>query len=169
MRARAFVGRRLGIVLLSLAVPAATTAQTGSGTAAPAAATRVSMADAVRLALEHNHQLRAQRLNVDISKADEITAALKPNPVVTSTNASFPVFSPSQLTWDNIANNQSFVESLSYLFERGGKREKRTLVAQDTTSVAARTAIGFRAAVDLSDAPGVHQRPPGEIVARSRA
>ncbi len=41
------------------------------------------MADAVRLALERNHQLRAQRLNVDLSKADEITAALKPNPVLT--------------------------------------------------------------------------------------
>ena len=92
------------------------------------------MADAVRLALEHNHQLRAQRLNVDISKADEITAALKPNPVLTSTNENFPVFSPSQLfSWDNFVNNQNFVESLSYLFERGGKREKRTLVAQDTT------------------------------------
>src|SRR6202035_5600544 len=96
--------------------------------------------DAVRLALAHNHLLLAQRLNVDIVKADEITAALKPNPVVTSTNASFPVFSPSQLTLNNIANNQSFVESLSYLFERGGKRNNRTLVARDTTDVAAKTA-----------------------------
>ena len=91
------------------------------------------MADAVRLALERNHQLRAQRLNVDLSKADEITAALKPNPDFTSTNELFPVFTPSQLTWDNFVNNQNFVESVSYLFERGGKREKRTEVARDTT------------------------------------
>ena len=99
------------------------------------------MADAVRLALERNHQLRAQRLNVDLSKADEITAALKPNPVLTSTNENFPVFSPSDLfSRDNFVNNQNFVESVSYLFERGGKREKRTQVARDTTSVAAQTA-----------------------------
>jgi cobalt-zinc-cadmium efflux system outer membrane protein len=138
MHAKAFVGRQLGIGLLSLAVPAGMTAQGGSQPAPPGAATRVSMDDAVRLAIEHNHQLRANRLNVDISKADEITAGLKPNLVVTSNNADFPMFSPSQLTWDNFANNQSFVESLSYLFERGGKREKRTLVAEDTTNVAAR-------------------------------
>jgi len=99
------------------------------------------MADAVQLALEHNHQLRAQRLNVDLSKADEITAALKPNPVLTSTNENFPVFSPSQMTWDNFANNQNFVQSVTYLFERGGKRKNRTLVAQDTTTVAAHGAV----------------------------
>jgi Outer membrane protein len=116
-----------------LAVPATAAAQT------PAA--RVTMPDAVRLALEHNHQLASQRLNVDASKADEITASLKPNPVFTSVNENFPVFSPSQLTLSTFANNQNYVESLSYLFERGGKREKRTLVARDTTEVAAKTAV----------------------------
>ena len=140
MRSTASIGPRLAMVLLSVAAPATAMAQGGVGAAAAASpATHVSMADAVRLALEHNHQLRAQRLTVDLSKADEITAALKPNPVLTSTNASFPVFSPSQLTWNNITTNQSFVESLGYLFERGGKREKRAQVAQDTTSVAVRT------------------------------
>jgi len=106
----------------------------------PVPSSQISMDDAVRLALERNHQLRAQRLNVDLAKADEITAALKPNPNFLSTNELFPVFNPSQLTWDNFVNNQNFVESVTYLFERGGKREKRTQVAQDTTNVAARTA-----------------------------
>ena len=133
MRAWSLVGRRVGAVLVWLAVPAAAAAQT------PAA--RLSMPDAVRLALEHNHQLASQRLNVDVSKADEITAALKPNPVFTSVNENFPVFSPSQLTLNNVANNQNYVESLSYLFERGGKREKRTLVARDTTEVVAKTTV----------------------------
>ena len=136
MRAWSLVGRRVGAMLLWLAVPATAAAQTP---AAPAA--RVSMADAVRMALEHNHQLASQRLNVDISRADEITAALKPNPVFSSVNSSFPVFSPSQLTFSNAAHNQNYVESLSYLFERGGKRDKRTLVARDTTDVVAKTAV----------------------------
>lgn len=136
MRARFLLGRLGGAVLVCGVIPAGVAAQT------PAPAARVSMADAVRLALEHNHQLRAQRLNVDVSKADEITAALKPNPVLTSTNENFPLFAPSQLfSADNFLNNQNFVESLTYLFERGSKREKRTLVAQDTTAVAGRLAV----------------------------
>ena len=135
MRAGSTVGRLVGATLLSLSVPAAASAQAAGG-----AAVRLAMADAVRLALVHNHQLIAQRLNIDISKADEITAGLKPNPVVTSVNENFPVFSPGDLTLDNFANNQNFVQSLSYLFERGGKRDKRSLVARDTTTVAANTA-----------------------------
>ena len=144
MRAWSLVGRWVGAGVVCLAVPAAgaaqtPAAQTPAGQSSPA--TRVSLADAVRLAVEHNHQLRAQRLNVDLSKADEITAALKPNPVFTSTNENFPVFSPNQLfSWENFANNQNYIEALSYVFERGGKREKRTLVAQDTTTVAGHTA-----------------------------
>jgi len=138
MRAPLFLERPTAAIFMGLAM--ATTAAAQPPAPPPAPSARVSMGDAVRLALEHNHQLRAQRLNVDISKADEITAALKPNPVLTSTNQGFPIFAPSQLGWDSLANNQTFTESLSYLFERGGKREKRTLVAQDTTTVAARTA-----------------------------
>jgi outer membrane protein, heavy metal efflux system len=131
--------RCAGAVLVAIAAPAALAA----GQTPPAAASSsVAMADAVRLALERNHQLRAQRLNVDLSKADEITAALKPNPTLVSTNENFPIFAPGDLfSRDNFLNNQNFVESLSYLFERGGKREKRTQVARDTTTVAAQTAV----------------------------
>jgi outer membrane protein, heavy metal efflux system len=142
MRVWSLVGRCVGVSAVCLAVPAAAAQTPATQTPVQTApATRVSMADAVRLAVEHNHQLRAQRLNVEIARADEITAALKPNPVLTSTNENFPIFSPSQLfSFDNFANNQNYVEALSYLFERGGKREKRALVAQDTTTVAAHTA-----------------------------
>ncbi len=140
MPAWSFVGR--GALFVSLAVPVAVAAQTPAAPPPPAPVARISMAEAVRLAVEHNHQLRAQRLNVDLSKADEITAALKPNPVFTSTNENFPVFAPNQLfNSDNFENNQNFVESLTYLFERGGKRRNRTIVAQDTTDVAAKTAF----------------------------
>ncbi|HEX4346956.1 MAG TPA: TolC family protein [Vicinamibacterales bacterium] len=145
MRAWSIVGPFAGAALVALAWPVTVSAQAAAA-AQPAAAAQVppaahlNMASAVSLALAHNHQLIATRLSVDISKADEITAHLKPNPVATSTNENFPVFSPSQLTLDNIANNQNYVESVGYLFERGGKREKRTLVAQDTTTVATHTA-----------------------------
>jgi cobalt-zinc-cadmium efflux system outer membrane protein len=143
MRAWSFLRRCAGAGLIAIAAPAVVAGQAIPAPAAPtpAASARIAMTDAVRLALERNHQLRAQRLNVDLSKADEVTAALKPNPVLTSTNENFPIFSPSDLfSRDNFANNLNFVESVSYLFERGGKREKRTQVARDTTSVASQTA-----------------------------
>ncbi len=140
MRAGTFFGAGLAVVVISLVTPATAMTQVAPAAAAPPAATHVSMDDAVRLALEHNHQLRADRLGIEAARADEITAALKPNPVFTSTNADFPVFTPSQLTWNNIVNNQTFVQSFTYLYERGGKRDKRTIVAQDTTSLAGLTA-----------------------------
>jgi cobalt-zinc-cadmium efflux system outer membrane protein len=140
MRAWSTVGRRVGVALLALGVPVTASAQAaGSPPPQSPPIVRLGMADAVRLALTHNHQIIAQRMNIDISKADEVTAALKPNPTFTSVNENFPVFTPSNLTLDNAINNQNYVESLSYLFERGGKRDKRTQVAKDTTDVAANT------------------------------
>ena len=93
MRAWSCIGRCVGAALIGAAVPAG--AQTPARTPAPPSS-RIALADAVRLAVEHNHQLRAQRLNVDLSKADEVTAALKPNPVLVSTNENFPIFSPER-------------------------------------------------------------------------
>jgi len=93
------------------------------------------MEQAIRLALEHNQALRAQRLNVDQAKAGQITAALKPNPVYTMTNEDFPIFTPKDLTFANLRDNQEFLQSVSFLYERGGKRAKRIQVAQDTTAV----------------------------------
>jgi cobalt-zinc-cadmium efflux system outer membrane protein len=139
MRAWPFVGRCVGAVLLAATAPATAGAQAPAVPPAPSA--RIGLADAVRLAIAQNHQLRAQRLNVDLSKADEITAALKPNPNLLSTNELFPVFSPSQMTWDNFVNNQNFVQSVSYLFERGGKRDKRIQVARDTTDAVSKGAV----------------------------
>src|SRR5471030_1154332 len=143
MRAWSSVRRCAGAMLLAIAAPALAAGQAApAAPPAPPALSRIAMVDAVRLALERNHQLRAQRLNVDLGKADEITAALKPNPTLTSTNENFPIFSPDQLfSTDNFLNNQNWVESVTYLFERGGKRKNRTLVAQDTTTVASHTAL----------------------------
>src|SRR6186997_2800067 len=111
MHRAASLGRQAAIVLLTAAAPAVAMAQPGSSQpVAPVA--HLSIAEAVQLALEHNHQLRAQRLTVEMSKADEITAALKPNPVLTSTFSNFPIFPPTQLTLDSIANNEALVASL---------------------------------------------------------
>jgi len=112
---------------LALAQP-----QVSSFTNAP---TLISMEDAVRIALQYNQALRAQRLNIDQSKAGEITAALKPNPVFGSLVDTIPIFSPQTIR----LQTQIYEETLSYTVERGGKREKRVAVAKDNTDVATKT------------------------------
>ena len=142
MRAWPPFGRRVGVLLVLLGAPTAAIAQVaGAGNPPPSSPPlmSVSMDDAVRLALERNQTLRAQRLNIDESKADEITASLKPNPSFSATMLNFPLFTPDQINSQYLKSNQNYAEGLSYLFERGGKRNNRMLVAGDTTDVTART------------------------------
>lgn len=95
----------------------------------------ISMDDAVRIAFAYNQNLRAQRLNIDQNRADEITAALKPNPTFTTLVDTIPLFSPQLIRY----NTQIYSESLAYTYERGGKRERRLDVAKDNTDVSAKT------------------------------
>jgi len=122
-------------LVIALALPHAARAQ-GAGPPAPPVAP-LTMEDAVRLALERNQALRAERLTVDQAKADEVTAALKPNPAFSFSGSGLPVFSPRQLTWSTFANDVTYDAGFSYTFERGGKRDKRTTVAQDQTALSA--------------------------------
>ncbi|MGA3202728.1 MAG: TolC family protein, partial [Bryobacteraceae bacterium] len=95
----------------------------------------ISKDDAVRIALTYNQSLRANRLNVDQSKANEITAGLKPNPTLSLGVDAIPIFMPQTIRWDT----QIYDGSISYTVEKGGKREKRVVVAKDNTLVAAQT------------------------------
>jgi len=123
-----------GALAVAMALPAIATAQVGPP------ATRVSMDDAVRLAIQRNQSLNAQRLTIDLSKADEITAALKPNPGFSLGTDGIGVFSPSQLS-QTLKDTTTYGASLSYLFERAGKREQRIVTAQDTTDVTTKTVL----------------------------
>src|ERR1700733_6312796 len=57
----------------------------------------ISMEDAVRIALKYNQGLRAQRLNIDQSKYEEVTAGLKPNPTLGNVIDTIPIFSPQTI------------------------------------------------------------------------
>ena len=95
----------------------------------------ISMEDAVRIALQYNQALRAQRTFIDQSKADEITASLKPNPYLSNLVDTIPIFSPQTIR----LQTQIYEATLSYTVERGGKREKRVAVAKDATDVTSKT------------------------------
>src|ERR1700722_1034460 len=93
----------------------------------------ISKEDAVRIALAYNQSLRANRFNVDQNKANEITASLKPNPTISVGADAIPIFSPQTIRFDT----QIYSAGLSYTVEKGGKREKRVVVAKDNTLISA--------------------------------
>jgi cobalt-zinc-cadmium efflux system outer membrane protein len=81
-----------------------------------------------------NPTLRAAQLNVEESKAQEITAYLRPNPQF-SLSSDGTQLGPSSGTWVPFAGTQ-FSSSLSYLHERLHKRELRLESAQKATAIA---------------------------------
>jgi cobalt-zinc-cadmium efflux system outer membrane protein len=133
----AFVTWRIRVVVLALCTWLASNVlqaqpQVSSYANAPSL---ITIEDAVRIALQYNQTLRAQRFNIDQSKASEITASLKPNPVLGNLVDTIPIFSPQTIR----LSTQIYEETLSYTVERGGKREKRVAVAKDNTDIAAKT------------------------------
>ena len=99
------------------------------------AAVMVSLDDAIRMALEHNHTLLAARTQIQQSQAEETTANLRPNPVLLGDSQFLPVFQPSQFSSDYLDNTAQFDLGVSYLFERGRKRQHRLQAARDVTAV----------------------------------
>lgn len=95
----------------------------------------ISLDDAIQMALQHNHNLLAARTVIQQNEAEERTANLRPNPVLLGDADFLPVFQPSQLTADYLDNTAQFDLGVSYLFERGKKRQHRLQAAKDVTAV----------------------------------
>jgi len=108
-------------------------AQVQPGT--PQAPARITLDEAVRLALAHNHALAAARTTITQSQAQEITANLRPNPVLLADAQFLPFFNPNRFTGDYIDQGAQFDLGVSYLFERGQKRQHRLQAAKDVTAV----------------------------------
>lgn len=99
------------------------------------AASRISLDDAIRLALLHNHALQAMRTTIQQSLAEEITANLRPNPTLGLDAQFLPIFQPNKLDGDYLDQSAQFDAGIGYLFERGRKRQHRLQAAKDQTSV----------------------------------
>jgi outer membrane protein, heavy metal efflux system len=97
--------------------------------------TLISLDNAIDLALAHNHSLRANRTLILQNQAQEITANLRPNPTLGADTQFVPFFSPQDFSGDNLDNVQQFDIGISYLFERGHKRQRRLQAARDQTAV----------------------------------
>jgi len=88
---------------------------------------RITLAEAIRLALLHNHNLLATRTTIEQSQAQEITAGLRPNPVLSGAWQPPPLFKPQE-------GSTQVGLGLSYTFELG-KRGRRIEAARDATQV----------------------------------
>ena len=106
-----------------------------NGQTAIKSAVRLSLDEAVQLAIQHNHTQIAARNTIEQSEASEITANLRPNPNLTVDWEYLPFFNPSSFTADYLHDSSEADFGMSYLFERGGKRSKRLRAAKDITAV----------------------------------
>jgi len=102
------------------------------GVAHAQAPARITLDQAIDLAIAHNHALKATQTQIQQNQAQEITAALRPNPNLTADALFIPV-EPQNFNSNIIANVTEFDAGVSYLFERGGKRHRRLEAARDTT------------------------------------
>jgi len=94
---------------------------------------RVTLDEAIQMALQHNHNLLATRTTVQQSEAEETTANMRPNPSLFADWEYLPLNHSGQ-------NAQYLHDStegdlgLSYLLERGKKRQHRLQAAKDITA-----------------------------------
>jgi cobalt-zinc-cadmium efflux system outer membrane protein len=104
--------------------------------AVPAAAQQIVTVDqAVREAVDHNLSLMAERLNLTVADAAIVTAALRPNPVL-SGGANSLDWLGTGFNEINGAGPPEYAIRLDYVFERGDKRERRTALASTAKTVA---------------------------------
>jgi cobalt-zinc-cadmium efflux system outer membrane protein len=103
----------------------------------------VTLDEAIQMALQHNHNLLAARTTIQQSEADEKTANLRPNPSLFADWEYLPLGSPArqnpsvyggQSIGDYLHNNTEGDIGLSYLIERGKKRQHRLQAAKDLTA-----------------------------------
>ena len=114
--------------------------------APPQGPIKITLDDAIQLALKHNHNLLAAQTTIQQDEALETQANLRPNPVLFSDWEYLPLGSPSdqnsrlyppgEPTSQYLHDNTEADLGLSYLFERGKKRQHRLQAAKDVTTQA---------------------------------
>ena len=117
------------------AIPPAVPPEPPRADTSQTAPTRITLDEAIRLALQHNHALLALRTTILQNQAQETTANLRPNPVISWDTQFIPLFQPSNFTANYFENQAQFDIGIGYLFERGRKRQHRLEAAKDATAV----------------------------------
>jgi outer membrane protein, heavy metal efflux system len=96
---------------------------------------RITLDQAIQIALQHNHALQAARTTILQNQAAEITAYLRPNPTLFVDWEYLPLSNPGVSIPDYLHNSTEGDIGMSYLIERGHKRERRLEAAKGATAV----------------------------------
>jgi outer membrane protein, heavy metal efflux system len=95
---------------------------------------KLDLDQAIQLALTRNHTLKAAQSQIQQSQAEEITAAIRPNPVFTYDDLYIPI-TPSGFNSATLDNVTEFDVGAAFTWERGHKRAARIEAAKDQTTV----------------------------------
>jgi outer membrane protein, heavy metal efflux system len=103
---------------------------------APVVLEPITIDQAIAQAIEKNLDLIADRFNVPIAQARVLSARLKPNPIFSleAGHLNYPI-TPT-FNNDHGGGPNEFAVRTDFLFERGGKRERRIDVAEASRSAA---------------------------------
>jgi cobalt-zinc-cadmium efflux system outer membrane protein len=109
----------------------------GSVVAFAQSAVKITIDEAIQMALRHNHTLQAARTTILQNQAAEITAGLRPNPTLFTDWEYLPIFSrpQGQTVAEYLQASTEGDIGASYLIERGHKRQRRLEAAKSTTAV----------------------------------
>jgi len=109
----------------------------GSPQTSPVPGRTISLERALELAKRNNPTLQANQTLILQNKAQEITANLRPNPVLSWDTQYLPLFEPSLFTnsnyWEETQAQYDVV--IGHLFERGKKRQHRLDAAKTAAAV----------------------------------
>src|ERR1017187_60815 len=94
---------------------------------------RITLDEAIQMAMRHNHNLLAARTTIQQNQAEETTANLRPNPTLFADWEYLPLNSSSQNATYLHDSTEGDI-GLSYLLERGKKRQHRLQAAKDVTA-----------------------------------
>jgi outer membrane protein, heavy metal efflux system len=93
----------------------------------------ITLDEAIQMALQHNHNMLAARTTIQQSEAEETTANLRPNPSLFADWEYLPLNHSGQNA-DYLHDSTEGDLGLSYLLERGKKRQHRLAAAKDITA-----------------------------------
>jgi cobalt-zinc-cadmium efflux system outer membrane protein len=140
---KVFHAWNLRTVLLACAVVACSVGASSAFGQATQGPVRITLDEAIQMALQHNHNIIAARTAIDQSLALEVTANLRPNPNLFTDWEYLPLGSPEKQNpglytgvsnADYLHNNTEADLGLGYLIERGRKRARRYQAAKDMTA-----------------------------------
>ena len=95
----------------------------------------VTSDQAIKEAPAKNRGLAAEKLNISVAEAREITARIRPNPVLTVSGQTLNILGENYFSSTPLGPNQLNMHT-DFPFERGHKREERIAVAKEAKSLA---------------------------------